>query len=552
MYTTDDLHRRQRLLVRIDVNAPVEDGAVQSTRRFERHADSIADLLREDHGLALLAHQGRPGRDTFVTLEEHAEILSDLLGYPVEYVPSTHGEEALDVIEDLGAGNVVLLENTRMTDDELPEEAPDEKAETEFVQALAPEFDAYVNDGYSVAHRSHASIVGFPEVMDAYAGPVMADEYEYNTSLERREFDGQVTMILGGTKAEDVIAAMDNLEDRVDRFLLGGVVGELFLRAEGHPVGHDLPDGPDLYDDNYAENEELIADVHDRFGDRIELPTDLAYEAEAEAESEDEPVEEESEDVPEESESEDVSEESDSEGVSEEAEPEGAEVEDVSEEAESRDVSEENDSEDVSGEAESEDVSEEAEPENASKMSDPDDIAEVLKPKNVAEVSEPEGEDEDAATGVEGGSEGETEDDTSESTLETDGGIEGGERAEHRVEEIDEKRVSYMDIGHETAERYVEVIEESEAVLVKGALGVFEDERFSHGTVEVLQAVADSDAFSVVGGGDTSRAVPMYGIDEDGFDHLSIAGGAYLKALTGEPLVGIEALERSAERMDED
>ena len=527
MYTTDDLHRRQRLLVRIDVNAPVEDGAVQSTRRFERHADSIANLLREDHGLALLAHQGRPGRDTFVTLEEHAEILTDLLGYSVEYVPSTHGEEALETIENLGAGDVILLENTRMTDDELPEQTPEEKAETEFVRTLAPKLDAYVNDGYSVAHRSHASIVGFPEVMDAYAGPVMADEYEYNTSLERREFDGEVTMILGGTKAEDVIAAMDNLEDRVDRFLLGGVVGELFLRAKGYPVGHDLPDGPGLYDDNYAENEELIADVLDRFGDRIELPVDLAYEEEPGVQPEDEVGDAESED-----------------------EVEEAEPEDEAGDAESEDEAGDAEPEDEVEEAEPEDEVEEGEPEDVAEVSDPEDIAEVLKPEDVAGSSEKEDEAVSGA-GSEEGSEGENEDDADESELETDGGIEGGERAEHHVDEIDEKTVSYMDIGHETAERYMEVIEESEAVLVKGALGVFEDERFSHGTVEVLRAVADSDVFSVVGGGDTSRAVPMYGIDEDGFDHLSIAGGAYLKALTGEVLVGIEALERAAARMDD-
>ena len=498
MYTTDDLHRRQRLLVRIDVNAPVEDGAVQSTRRFERHADSIAALLREDHGLALMAHQGRPGRDTFVTLEEHAEILSDLLGYPVEHVPSTHGEEALDAIEDLGAGDVILLENTRMSDDELPEEAPESKAGTEFVQALAPELDAYVNDGYSVAHRSHASIVGFPEVMDAYAGPVMADEYEYNTSVERKEFDGQVTMVLGGTKAEDVIAAMDNLEEKVDRFLLGGVVGELFLRAKGYPVGHDLPDGPDLYDDNYAENEELIADVLDRFGDRIELPVDLAYE--------------------------DMGEETDEAATEAESEDEAAT------EAESEDGEKAEETDESEPEAESEGEAGESEDESGADEGDDD------------ESGAGEGDDDESGA-----------DEGDDDKIETDGGVEdeNGGRSEHRVEEIDEKTVSYMDIGHETAERYVEVVEESEAVLVKGALGVFEDERFSHGTVEVLRAVADSDAFSVVGGGDTSRAVPMYGLDEDGFEHLSIAGGAYLKALTGEPLAGIEALERAAERMDE-
>ena len=82
---------------------------------------------------------------------------------------------------------------------------------------------------------------------------------------------------------------------------------------------------------------------------------------------------------------------------------------------------------------------------------------------------------------------------------------------------------------------------------MKGALGVFEDERFSVGTVGVLEAIADADCFSVVGGGDTSRAIGLYGLDEDDFSHVSIAGGAYIRALTGEPLPAVELLRTDAE-----
>ncbi|TKX83040.1 phosphoglycerate kinase, partial [Halorubrum sp. SS5] len=102
----------------------------------------------------------------------------------------------------------------------LPEASPEEKAETEFVETLAPRFDAYVNDAYSAAHRRHASLVGFPLVLPAYAGRVMETEYEANTAIATREFDGPVTMVVGGTKATDVIGVMDALDDRVDRFLL--------------------------------------------------------------------------------------------------------------------------------------------------------------------------------------------------------------------------------------------------------------------------------------------------------------------------------------------
>ncbi len=91
---------------------------------------------------------------------------------------------------------------------------------------------------------------------------------------------------------------------------------------------------------------------------------------------------------------------------------------------------------------------------------------------------------------------------------------------------------------------YSPVIRDSEAVFLKGALGVFEMEAFSVGTVGVLEAIADTDCFSVVGGGDTSRAIGMYGLDEADFDHVSIAGGAYIRALTGAELVGVEVLQQ--------
>ncbi|WP_226022216.1 phosphoglycerate kinase [Halomicrobium salinisoli] len=397
--TLDDLEDGQRVLVRLDLNSPVEDGEVQDNRRFERHAETVRELADADHRVALMAHQGRPGRDTFVSLEQHADILADHAGVDVDFVADTFGDEALDAVEGLEAGDVLLLENTRMCDEELPEEEPEVKAETEFVQTLAPAFDAYVNDAYSAAHRSHASLVGFPLVLDAYAGRVMETEYEANTAIAEKEFDGSVTMVVGGTKATDVIDVMTALDEKVDDFLLGGIAGELFLRADGQAVGRDVGD-MDLFDEQWEQNQEKIESMLDEHRDQITLAVDLAY------------------------------------------------------------------------------------------------------------------EDDD------------------------------GDRAEVAVADIDEKDRGYLDVGSETVMTYSPIIRDSEAVFVKGALGMFEDERFSVGTVGALEAIADTDCFSVVGGGDTSRAIEMYGMSEDEFDHVSIAGGAYIRALTGESLVGVDVLLR--------
>jgi phosphoglycerate kinase len=399
--TLDDLPAGRRVLVRLDLNSPVEDGMVQDNRRFSRHARTIAELVQADHRVAVLAHQGRPGRDTFVGLEQHAEILAEHVDQPVDHVTDTYGERALEAIAHLEAGDVLLLENVRMTEDELPEKEPAVHAESDLVRTLAPEFDAYVNDAYSAAHRKHASLVGFPLVLPGYAGRVMVAEYEANSSIATRDFDGEVTMVAGGKKATDVIDVMTALENKVDNFLLGGVPGELFLRAVGYEVGRDIGDMA-IYDEQFHANREKIQHMIEAHPSDLVYPTDLAYE---------------------------------------------------------------------------------------------------------------------------------------------DG---TGERAEVTVADVRDKNHDYLDVGTDTTSQYADIAANSEAVFVKGALGVFEDERFSYGTVNVLEAIAASDCFSVVGGGDTSRAIELYGMREADFSHVSIAGGAYIRALTGQPLPAIEVLKEHA------
>jgi phosphoglycerate kinase len=401
--TLEDLEDGTRVLARVDLNSPVSVGVVQDNRRFSRHAETVRELLARDHAVALLAHQGRPGRDSFLPLRQHADILAEHLDHHVEYVPATYNRTALDAIQNLERGEVILLENVRMIDDELPEREPEVHARSEFVWTLSQKFDAYVGDAYSTAHRKHASIVGFPLVMPGYAGRVVETEYEANSAIGTREFDGDVTMVAGGTKATDVIEVMTTLTDRVDNFLLGGVVGELFLRAVGYDVGRDV-DEDDLYESQWRANRRRIESLVESYPGNLVFPTDLAY------------------------------------------------------------------------------------------------------------------------------------------------ADQNGERAEVTVSKVTNRDHDYLDIGSDTAEQFADIAADSAAVFVKGALGLFEDDRFSLGLVRVLEAIAQSDCFSVVGGGDTSRAIEMYGLDENDFSHVSIAGGAYINALTGKPLPGVEVLERSAEQ----
>jgi len=394
--TLDDIGSGKRVLVRLDLNSPVEDGTVKDNRRFARHARTVRELVEAGHRVVVMAHQGRPGRESFVSLNQHADLLAEYVETPVAFVDDVCGESAIDAIRSLDAGEVLLLENVRMCDDELPEKPPAEHAESEFVRTLAPEFDCYVNDAYSAAHRAHASLVGFPLVLPAYAGRVMQAEYEANTSIANREFEGPVTMVLGGAKATDVIDVMSALDEAIDHYLLGGIVGELFLRAAGYDVGYDVGDG-ELYDHQWETNEARIRELLETRRDRILLPSDLAYEDDA------------------------------------------------------------------------------------------------------------------------------------------------GERTERPVAGVEKER-PFLDVGAGTVKEYADVIETSAAVFVKGALGVFEDERFADGTVGLLETIATTDCFSVIGGGDTSRAIELYGLDEEYFSHVSIAGGAYVRALTGQSLPAVEAL----------
>lgn len=393
-----DIASEKRVLVRVDLNSPISDGAVQDNRRFERHAQTVQELSDAGYHVILLAHQGRPGDDDFVSLEGHASVLETYLDCDVKFIDDTYGSRVGESIGVTEPGDVLLLENTRMCEDELPEADPETKADTTFVQSLSDHVDAYVNDAYSAAHRSHASLVGFPGVLPSYAGRVMETEYEANTAIAKKEFDGTVIMAVGGTKATDVIDVIDNLGESVDSFLLGGVVGELFLRASDIPVGFDISSETDRYDTQWERNSEVINSILTDHADQITLANDLAYD-------------------------------------------------------------------------------------------------------------------------------------------------DAGERAEVAVDSITDKSVSFMDIGTATAELYADMIRDADAAFVKGALGVFENKDFAVGTVQVLEAIAETECFSVVGGGDTSRAIEMYDMNKTDFDHVSIAGGAYIRALTGEPLAGIEALE---------
>jgi len=278
-FTMDDFDLAGRtVLLRVDINSPIDPatGALLNDARIREHLATIRDLRHAK--VAILAHQSRPGKDDFTTLEVHAERISALLGRPVRYVSSLFGRPAIEAIESMHVGDVVVLENTRFYSEEeaLADAKLEKMAKTHIVRRLAPLADYFVLDAFAAAHRAQPSLVGFCEVLPALAGRVMEREL---TMLSRALQDpGRPKIaLLGGVKADDSIAVARHMleKDLVDKVLTSGGVANVFLEAA------DIEPGPpttDFMRREVADYDGFVAQSRDllkTFKGRILLPTDV-------------------------------------------------------------------------------------------------------------------------------------------------------------------------------------------------------------------------------------------------------------------------------------
>lgn len=274
--TLDDLDVEGTTVgVRVDINSPIgDDGSLADDARLQAHVDTLSELLDRGGRVAVLAHQGRPGSDDFTGLETHAEHLSGLLERPVEYADVTFSDAARETVESLENGECVVLENTRFYSEEYMEFDPERAARTHLVAGLSSVLDAYVNDAFAAAHRSQPSLVGFPTVLPSYAGRVMETELDILGSIE--ETPEPRVYMLGGAKVSDSIdVAWSVLEkDLADHVLTAGVVGNVFLIADGVDLGDESSDF--IYDEGYWDEIDRARDLLDAYGERIALPRDVA------------------------------------------------------------------------------------------------------------------------------------------------------------------------------------------------------------------------------------------------------------------------------------
>jgi len=258
-----DLEGR-RVLVRVDFNVPIKNGAIGDDTRIRSSIPTIQYAL--EHGartVILCSHLGRPkGKpDPQYSLKPVAEHLSGLIKRPVGFAEDCIGEPATQAIERAGTGGVVLLENLRFH----PEE---EKNDPAFAGALAALADVYVDDAFGSAHRAHASTEGVVRhVKEAAAGLLMAAELEHLGRVLEHP-DHPFVAILGGAKVSDKLEVIQNLIPRVDALLIGGAMAYTFFKARNVPVGKSLVEA-DLLD--AARDVEARAKAR---GLRLELPLD--------------------------------------------------------------------------------------------------------------------------------------------------------------------------------------------------------------------------------------------------------------------------------------
>ena len=224
----------KRVIVRVDFNVPIEDGAIQDDTRIRAALPTLQRLLDGGASLVLISHLGRPkGKvNPEFSLKPVAERLSDLIGKPVTLSNDVVGPDATSKAASLQPGEILLLENVRF-------EAGEEKNDDGLAQALAALGDLYVNDAFGAAHRAHASTAGIASYLPSYAGDLMVAEVKALGGLTN-DPERPFVAILGGAKVSDKIGVIENLLSLVDAVLLGGGMANTFLLAEGKAVGDSL------------------------------------------------------------------------------------------------------------------------------------------------------------------------------------------------------------------------------------------------------------------------------------------------------------------------
>ena len=267
--TLDEIECRGRcVLVRGDLNVPMQNGVVTDSTRLDRFAPTVRELSDKGARVAVISHLGRPKGEAKpeLSLRQIADALSTALGgRAVVFADDCIGDAAKNAIDNLPDGGVVLLENLRF-------HAGEEANDPTFVAALAENADLFVNDGFSVSHRAHASTAGIAGALPAYAGRGMQAELEaLAAALEVPK--KPVAALVGGAKVSTKLSVLGHLLDKVDSLIIGGGMANTFLFALGTDIGASL------CEKELADTAREIMARADETGCQIVLPSDVVIAA---------------------------------------------------------------------------------------------------------------------------------------------------------------------------------------------------------------------------------------------------------------------------------
>ncbi len=265
----------QRVLLRADLNVPMQGGVISDLTRLERLAPTITELSAKGAKVIVLSHFDRPKGKVVeaMSLRPIAVALGKVLGRPVAFAGDCIGPVAVAAVDALHDGDVLVLENTRF-------HAGEEENNPEFAAELAKLADLYVNDAFSAAHRAHASTEGITRHLPSFAGRLMqAELHALETALGHPA--RPVAAIVAGSKVSTKLELLNNLVGKVDILVIGGAMANTFLAAQGHDVGKSLQEK-----DLHKIALEILDEAH-RKGCEIVLPHDLVV---AETFSENAPV----------------------------------------------------------------------------------------------------------------------------------------------------------------------------------------------------------------------------------------------------------------------
>ncbi len=259
----------KRVLVRADLNVPMQAGVISDATRIERFLPTVRELTKRGARVVIMTHFGRPGGqvDPSLSLAPVAEKVAELLpGTKVSFAPDCIGEKAEAVVASLSNGDVAVLENLRFHKGETDNDPA-------FIAELVALGDLYVSDAFSTSHRAHASTEGIARHLPSFAGPLMMLEVNaLKTALEAPK--RPVAAVVGGAKVSTKIQLLTNLVNKVDMVIVGGGMANTFLFAQGVQVGKSLCE-PD-----YIDTVEEILGRAAESGCKIVLPTDVVVSAE--------------------------------------------------------------------------------------------------------------------------------------------------------------------------------------------------------------------------------------------------------------------------------